>query len=57
MIRGPLRRESEPAMDATALEFDLDRYLRASKRVDLTGLRWDRIEDHPLPVEEARVLA
>jgi hypothetical protein len=39
------------------LEFDLDRYLRASKRVDLTGLRWDRIKDHPLPVEEARVLA
>jgi len=44
-------------MNATDLEFDLDRYLRASKRVDLTGLRWDRIKDHPLPVEEARVLA
>jgi rubrerythrin len=44
-------------MDATELEFDLDRYLRASKRVDLTGLRWDRIKDHPLPLHEARVLA
>jgi rubrerythrin len=44
-------------MDATELEFDLDRYLRASKRVDLTGLGWDRIKDHPLPVAEARVLA
>jgi hypothetical protein len=44
-------------MDATQPDFDLDRYLRASKRVDLTGLRWDRIKDTPLPVEEARVLA
>jgi rubrerythrin len=38
-------------------EFDLDRYLRASGRVDLTGIRWDRIGDHPLPSEEARCLA
>ena len=38
-------------------EFDLDRYLRASKKVDLSGLPWDRIKDHPLPEGEARVLA
>ena len=30
-------------------EFDLDRYLRASKRVDLSGVAWDRIADHPEP--------
>jgi len=38
-------------------EFDLDKYLRGSKRVDLTGVAWDRIKDHPLPVGEARCLA
>ena len=38
-------------------DFDLDRYLRASKRVDLTGVEWDRIGDHPLPPEQARCLA
>ena len=37
--------------------FDLDRYLRASKRVDLSGVRWERIGDHPLPPEHARCLA
>jgi rubrerythrin len=39
------------------LEFDLDRYLRASKRVDLGGVEWDRIRETPLPVEQARCLA
>jgi rubrerythrin len=38
-------------------EFDLDRYLRASKRVDLSGVAWDRIRDHPLTEGEARCLA
>src|SRR5437899_1158699 len=38
-------------------DFDLDRYLRASKKVDLTGVSWEAIRDHPLPVAEARVLA
>ena len=38
-------------------EFDLDKYLRASKKVDLTGVPWDRVGDHPLPPEEARCLA
>jgi len=37
-------------------EFDLDRYLRASKRVDLTGIRWDQVRAHPLSIEEARCL-
>ncbi len=40
-----------------AQEFDLDRYLRASKKVDLTGVEWDRIRDHPVPGEVARCLA
>jgi hypothetical protein len=37
-------------------EFDLDRYLRASKRVDLSSVEWDRIRDHPVSRDEARVL-
>jgi rubrerythrin len=41
---------------STMSEFDLDRYLRASGRVDLAGVAWDRIREHPLPVEEARCL-
>jgi hypothetical protein len=32
----------------TVIEFDLDRYLRASKKLDLSHLDWDRIPDHPL---------
>ena len=38
-------------------EFDLDRYLRASKRVDLSSVEWDRVHETPLPSEEARCLA
>lgn len=37
--------------------FDLDRYLRASKKVDLSDLDWNAIGDHPVSVEEARCLA
>ncbi|MDP9341810.1 MAG: ferritin-like domain-containing protein [Actinomycetota bacterium] len=37
--------------------FDLDRYLRASKKVDLEGVAWHRVKDHPLSVAEARCLA
>lgn len=40
-----------------ASEFDLDRYLRASKRVDLEGVRWSEIRNHPLSDAEARTLA
>jgi len=38
-------------------DFDLDRYLRASKRVDLSAVEWDRIGEDPLPEEHARCLA
>jgi len=37
-------------------EFDLDRYLRASKRVALSGVEWPRIRDHVLTGAEARCL-
>ena len=30
------------------IEFDIDRYLRNSKRLDLSGLDWDEIPNHPL---------
>jgi rubrerythrin len=42
---------------ATTADFDLDKYLRASKKVDLSGLAWDRIKDHPVSVGEARTIA
>jgi hypothetical protein len=36
-------------MSQTALvDFDLDRYLRNSKKVDLSEIDWDRVADHPL---------
>jgi hypothetical protein len=41
----------------TPLDFDLDKYLRASKKVDLSGIAWDRIKDHPVSVGEARTIA
>jgi rubrerythrin len=43
-------------MDRTE-HFDLDRYLRASKKVDLAGVRWDEIKAHPLSPDEARTIA
>ena len=36
--------------------FDLDRYLRASKRVDLSGVDWGLIHHTPLPAAHARCL-
>lgn len=39
------------------LDFDLDKYLRASKKVDLTDLAWDEIKNRPVSVDEARCLA
>jgi hypothetical protein len=30
------------------IDFDLDRYLRASKKLDLSGLDWEDISNHPL---------
>jgi hypothetical protein len=38
-------------------EFDLDRYLRASKRVDLSAVTWERVRRHPVSEPEARCLA
>ena len=32
----------------TVIEFDIDRYLRNSKRLDLSGIDWDDIPNHPL---------
>jgi rubrerythrin len=37
-------------------EFDLDKYLRASTRVDLSTVEWDRIREHQVTTEEARCL-
>jgi hypothetical protein len=31
-----------------SVEFDLDRYLRNSKKVDLSEIEWDRVAAHPL---------
>jgi hypothetical protein len=33
---------------ASLVDFDLDRYLRNSKKVDLSEVAWDDIPDHPL---------
>jgi hypothetical protein len=33
---------------ATVIDFDLDRYLRASKRLDLSHIDWDAVASHPL---------
>src|SRR5438874_4406414 len=38
-------------------EFDLDRYLRGSRKVDLGGVEWDRVREHALTPSEARCLA
>jgi rubrerythrin len=32
----------------TVIDFDIDRYLRNSKRLDLSGLQWQEIPNHPL---------
>jgi hypothetical protein len=32
----------------TTVDFDLDRYLRNSKKVDLSGIDWEQIPDYPL---------
>jgi rubrerythrin len=38
-------------------EFDMDKYLRSSGRVDLEGVEWGRVASHPLTTAEARCLA
>jgi hypothetical protein len=32
----------------TVIDFDINRYLRNSKKVDLSDIEWDHIPDHPL---------
>ena len=44
------------AVVASVEGFDLDRYLRASKRVDLSSVEWDLIHTTPLPEDHARCL-
>src|SRR3954453_1717666 len=41
-------RTGEGMPQPTLVEFDLDRYLRNSKKVDLSGIDWNAIPDHPL---------
>ena len=35
-------------VEKTLIDFDLDRYLRASKKLDLSGLPWEEIPKHEL---------
>jgi rubrerythrin len=37
-------------------DFDLDRYIRTSDRVDLSGVEWERVHEPPLTPAEIRVL-
>jgi hypothetical protein len=41
---------------ANVHQFELDRFLRASKKLDLEGIDFDRVVDHPLTREEIRCL-
>src|SRR3954467_3596043 len=41
-------RTGEEMPQPTLVEFDLDRYLRNSKKVDLSGIDWNAIPDRPL---------
>jgi hypothetical protein len=40
----------------TTVEFDLDRYLRNSKKVDLSGIDWDQVPGHPLSTGDVMCL-
>ena len=46
----------DQVMTMDTREFDLDKYLRASKRVDLSTVEWERIREHPVRSDEARCL-
>ena len=37
-------------------DFDLDKYLRASNRVDLSAVEWGCVGQHPVAIDEARCL-
>jgi hypothetical protein len=40
----------------TTVEFDLDRYLRNSKKVDLAGIDWAEVPNHPLSTGDVMCL-
>src|ERR671923_2749334 len=40
----------------TPVEFDLDRYLRNSKKVDLSGIDWSRVANYPLSTGDVMCL-
>jgi hypothetical protein len=40
----------------TLVEFDLDRYLRNSKKVDLSAIAWEEVAEHPLSDGEVMCL-
>jgi len=40
----------------TTVEFDLDRYLRNSKKVDLSGIDWDQVPGYPLSTGDVMCL-
>ena len=54
MIQAEPGCEFRPSMRTA--DFDLDRYIRTSDRLDLTGVEWDRVREHPLTDAEVRVL-
>ncbi|MEX2619821.1 MAG: hypothetical protein WD250_06340 [Egibacteraceae bacterium] len=39
------------------MDFDLDRYLRKSRKLDVEDLDWSAVARHPLRTGEARCLA
>jgi hypothetical protein len=41
---------------STTMGFDLDRFIRTSGRVDLSGVEWHRVHESPITPEEIRVL-
>ena len=46
----------EHMSNPTRVEFDLDRYLRNSKKVDLSEIEWSRVADHPLSTGDVMCL-
>jgi hypothetical protein len=48
LIREPGSAEDERMSVRQQIDFDIDRYLRNSKRLDLSELPWDDIPNHRL---------
>jgi rubrerythrin len=47
-VRSNLAPDPEPMTSKPPIDFDIHRYLRASKRVDLSTVDWEEIPSHPL---------